>query len=32
MGNDLGPATDEDSEALAEAKEQIIEIINGWLD
>lgn len=31
MGNDLGPATDEDFEALAEAKEQIEEIIRGWL-
>ncbi|XP_037043767.1 putative serine protease K12H4.7 isoform X3 [Bradysia coprophila] len=32
MGNDLGPATDADSDALAEAKEQIVEIIRGWLD
>lgn len=32
MGNDLGPATDEDSEAVAEAKEQIVEIIRGWLE
>ncbi len=32
MGNDLGPATEADSEALAAAKEQIEEIIRGWLD
>lgn len=32
MGNDLGPATDADSDALAEAKEQIVDIILGWLD
>ncbi len=32
MGKDLGPATYIDSDAVAEAKEQIIEIINGWLD
>lgn len=31
MGNDLGPATDADSDALAEAKEQIEEVIRGWL-
>lgn len=31
MGNDLGPATDEDSENVAAAKAQIVEIISGWL-
>lgn len=31
MGNDLGPITDEDSEALVEAKNQIQEIIRGWI-
>lgn len=31
MGNDLGPATGEDSDAVAAAKVQIEEIIRGWL-
>lgn len=31
MGKDLGPATDEDSEAVAEAKLQIQDIIRGWI-
>lgn len=31
MGNDLGPATDADSENVAAAKVQIVEIISGWL-
>lgn len=31
MGRDLGPASPIDSEAVAEAKEQIEEIIRGWL-
>lgn len=31
MGNDLGPATEDDSDALAEAKEQIEQIIREWL-
>ncbi|XP_037043766.1 putative serine protease K12H4.7 isoform X2 [Bradysia coprophila] len=31
MGKDLGPATYVDSDAVAEAKEQIEEIIRGWL-
>lgn len=32
MGNDLGPATDEDSDALAAVKEEIVETINRWIN
>lgn len=31
MGNDLWPITDEDSEALVEAKNRIQDIIRGWI-
>lgn len=31
MGRDLGPHTYIDSEAVTEAKEQIEELIRGWL-
>lgn len=31
QGNDLGPITDEDSEALVEAKRTISEIITQWV-
>lgn len=32
MGNDLGPRHQDNSPALAEAKNQIEDIINEWID